>query len=188
MSIGSIHIAPTSRGEITLKSASPWDKPRIDPKYLSTENDKRAMLAGLRLTMKMVQQEPLKQHVKRSYDFKRPAEFSRFRGKGEFDQWSDDDLLDLCRETSFTIYHPIGTAKMGPSTDQMAVVDHQLKVHGIEGLRVVDASIMPTIVSGKPQAAVVAIAEKAADMILSSSSSSITAGSDSSQLQEKQSH
>lgn len=185
MSLGSIHIAPTSRGEIRLKSSSAWDHPLIDPRYLSTENDKRAMIAGLRLTMKIVKQDPLKQLIKKSYDFKRPAQYARFQGRGEYDTWSDEDLLDLCRETAFTIYHPVGTAKMGLKEDTLAVVDSQLKVHGIDGLRVVDASIMPTIVRGHPQAAVVAIAEKAADMILRSATAKDS--TTTSQLQEKQS-
>ena len=166
LSVGAIHIAPTSRGEIRLKTGSAWDKPIIDPRYLSTENDKRAMVAGLRLTMKLAQQEPLKSLLVRSYDFAKPSQFVRFKGKGEYEDWSDEDLLDLCREAAFTIYHPVGTAKMGPHSDKSAVVDHDLLVHGLQGLRVVDASIMPSIVRGHPQAAVVAIAEKAADVLL----------------------
>lgn len=169
--MGSIHIAPTSRGEIKLKTASIWDAPLMDPKYLSTENDRKAMLAGLRLTLRLSKLDPLRQYIKSSYDFERMSQYARFRGKGEYTTWSDEELLDLCRETAFTIYHPVGTAKMGPSSDSMAVVDAQLKVHGVDGLRIVDASIMPTIVRGHPQAAVVAIAEKAADMIINSATS-----------------
>lgn len=166
LSMGPIHIQPTSRGEITLASSNIWDKPLIDPKYLSTENDRRALLFGMKTAMKMTKESPLKEEIKSSFDFAKPKSFTKFKGKGEFDTFSEADLLDLMKETAFTIYHPTGTAKMGPSSDKNAVVDSELLVHGIKGLRVVDASIMPTIVRGHPQAAVVAIAEKAADMIL----------------------
>ncbi|KZP34677.1 GMC oxidoreductase [Athelia psychrophila] len=161
-----IHLDPTSRGTITLKDTSPWSAPRIDPNYCATENDRRAMLFGMKTAIKLAATEPLKGQIHMSFDFKKPKALAHLRGKGEFADLDDAALEALWKDTSSTLYHPTGTAKMGLSSDARAVVDARLRVHGIAGLRVVDASIMPTIVRGHPQAAVVAIAEKAADMIM----------------------
>lgn len=165
ISLGPIHIAPTSRGTVTLKDASPWSPPKIDPKYCSTENDCRAMLFGLKTAVKLAGTEPLKAQIHSAFDFQKPKALAHLKGKGDFKDLDDADLEAIWKDTAFTLYHPTGTAKMGPRADAQAVVDERLRVHGIAGLRVIDASIMPSIVRGHPQAAVVAIAEKAADMI-----------------------
>ncbi|KAF7985314.1 hypothetical protein HWV62_6495 [Athelia sp. TMB] len=166
ITLGPIHIQPTSRGTVTLKDASIWSPPVIDPNYCATENDRRAMLFGLKTAMKMAATEPLAPHIHSSFDFKKPKSMAHLAGKGDFSTFSDADLEAMWKDTAYTLYHPTGTARMGPRSDPQAVLDDRLRVHGIIGLRVVDASIMPTIVRGHPQAAVVAIAEKASDMIL----------------------
>lgn len=149
-------LRPESRGEITLKSNSPEESPMIDANYLSTEKDRQCMLAGLKLTRRLAQQEALKDYFTEEYQ------------PGKHVQ-TDEDLLDYIRETSTTIFHPSGTCKMG--TDKLAVVDSQLRVRGVSDLRVVDCSIMPTLISGNTNAPVIMIAEKASEMILEDSNS-----------------
>lgn len=166
ISFAQIHLQPTSRGTITLKDASIWSHPLIDPNYCATESDHRAMIFGMKTTLKLAATEPLATEIHRSFDFKKPELYAHLRGKGEFKDLDDASLNEVFKATAFTIYHPTGTAKMGPSSDALAVVDDRLRVHGVVGLRVVDASIMPVIVRGHPQAPVVAIAEKASHMIL----------------------
>lgn len=177
ISLGAIHIQPTSRGTVTLKDASPWTHPLIDPKYLSTENDHRAMIFALKTALKLADTEPLASEIHSAFDFKKPESFAHFRGRGEFKDFDDATIDELFRDSAFTIYHPTGTAKMGPRSDVLAVVDSRLKVHGISGLRIVDASVMPIIVRGHPQAPVVAIAEKAADLILQDADAATSNGS-----------
>jgi choline dehydrogenase len=166
ISLGTIHIQPTSRGTLTLKDASIWTHPLIDPRYLSTDNDYRAMRFGLNTALKLAETDPLAGEIHSAFDFKKPKSFAHFRNRGEFKDLDDAAMDELLKSSAFTMYHPTGTAKMGPRSDVLAVVDDRLKVHGVAGLNVVDASIMPVIVRGHPQAAVVAIAEKASDMIL----------------------
>jgi len=124
------------------------------------------MLFALKTALKLAQIEPLAGEIDSAFDFKKPEYFAHFRNRGEFKDMDDATIDELFKDSAFTIYHPTGTAKMGPRSDPLAVVDDRLKVHGVAGLRVVDASIMPVIVRGHPQAAVVAIAEKASHMIL----------------------
>ena len=145
------NLRPRSRGEIRLASADPAAAPRIDPRYLADPADLAPLLAGMRRARDIYAQAPLRGYL--------GAEV--FPGK---DRQSDSDLGQFVREAAETEYHPVGTCKMGD--DEHAVVDHALRVRGIERLRVVDASIMPTLVSGNTNAPTVMIAEKAADMIL----------------------
>ena len=143
-------LQPKSRGHVTLRSANPQDAPVIQPNFLSEEADLDQLVAGFKLAMEIIDQQPMKQYIT---TYGPPA-----------DRQSGASLREHIRKTAETVYHPVGTCKMG--NDDEAVVDAQLKVHGIENLRVVDASIMPTIVSGNTNAPVYMIAEKAADMIL----------------------
>ncbi|MBI1212852.1 MAG: choline dehydrogenase [Alphaproteobacteria bacterium] len=144
-------LRPESRGFIALKSLNPLDAPLIQPNYMSTENDKRTLREGVKILRKVFAQKP----------------FDPFRGPELMPGatvTTDDEIDDFVRRTAETIYHPIGTARMGH--DRLAVVDGELKVHGVQGLRVVDASVMPTLVGGNTNAPTIMIAEKASDMIL----------------------
>ncbi len=143
-------LRPESRGEILLKSADPSVHPAIHPNYLSTELDRRTMVDGLRLGQRIAAQEPLRALIES--DYLPPASVQ-----------TDDDVLDYIRNYGNTIFHPSGTCKMGH--DPMAVVDDALRVHGLAGLRVADASIMPTVVSGNTNAACIMIGEKCADLV-----------------------
>jgi len=143
---------PTSLGSVTLNSADPRQAPRIVFNYLKTEQDRADMRAGARWVREIINQ---------------PA-MAAFKGKELVpgpEAQSDEELDAWARRVTETGYHASGTCKMGPSDDPEAVVDPQLRVHGVEGLRVVDASIMPIIVSGNTNAPTVMIAEKASDMI-----------------------
>ncbi len=141
---------PHSRGEVRLVSGDPLDRPQIDFNYLSAEDDIRCALAGVRWNLKIL--------YARAFDDIRGREVAP-----GIEIRSDQALQDFVRRTASTTWHPSGTCKMGD--DRMAVVDSQLRVHGVDKLRVVDASIMPTIVSGNTNAPTIMIAEKAADMI-----------------------
>ncbi|MGZ9043896.1 MAG: GMC family oxidoreductase [Telluria sp.] len=142
---------PASRGEVTLRSADPADPPLIDPRYLSERADLLAMIDCVRAARGVLAAAP--------FDPYRGAEI--FPGAAV---QSDADIEAFIRRKAETIYHPAGTCKMG--SDPMAVVDHRLMVHGVAGLRVIDASIMPTLVAGNTNAAAIMIAEKGADMVL----------------------
>jgi choline dehydrogenase len=144
-------LRPESRGHIGLRSADPADRPLIQPNSLAAENDLRTLRDAVKIARKIVAQ---------------PA-FDAYRGKElnpGVTATSDADIDSFIRRTAITIYHPVGTAKMG--NDRLAVVDSQLRVRGIKSLRVVDASIMPTLVGGNTNAPAIMIAEKAADLIL----------------------
>ncbi|NYZ12700.1 choline dehydrogenase [Azospirillum sp. RWY-5-1] len=144
------NLRPTSRGHVRLRSADVRQTALIRPNYLSTEEDRRTAVNALRLTRRIAAQPALSRY--------RPEEFRP--GPALV---SDEDLVRAAGDLGTTIFHPVGTCKMG--SDPMAVVDERLRVHGIEGLRVVDASIMPTITSGNTNSPVIMIAEKAAAMI-----------------------
>ena len=147
-------LRPESRGIVRIKSADPLDPPAMQPNYLSTPEDCATMIAGVRLARRFAATRALATYVKAEY---RPGPAAQ----------SDAELLEFVRNTGGTIFHPAGTCKMGDiARDAMAVVDARLRVHGIEGLRVIDCSIMPTLTSGNTNVPVVMIAEKAADMIL----------------------
>ena len=125
----------------------------MQPRYLSTSDDCATLTAGIRLARSLAATRAMQPFVDSEY---RPGA----------DAVTDDELLEFARNTGGTIFHPSGTTKMGPASDPMAVVDPQLRVNGVEGLRVVDCGIMPTLVSGNTNVPVVMIAEKASAMIL----------------------
>jgi choline dehydrogenase len=144
-------LRPESRGSIRIRSADPAAPPEIRINYLSTEVDRTVNIEGLKILRKILQAPALRSYVVEEVD--PGAEVS-----------SDEALLNYCRTRGSTIYHPTSTCRMG--SDPLAVVDQRLRVRGLEGLRVVDASVMPDLVSGNTNAAVIMIAEKASDMIL----------------------
>ncbi|HEY0418416.1 MAG TPA: GMC family oxidoreductase N-terminal domain-containing protein, partial [Acetobacteraceae bacterium] len=152
MTAGAWPHRPESTGYVRARSTDVWEDPEIQPNYLSAPNDRRVMLNGLRLVRRMLATPELAPFVERE-TLPGPA------------VQSDDELLDFARKNGSTTYHLIGTARMGPATDPSAVVDDRLLVHGMEGLRVVDASIMPSMPSANTYATTLMIAEKAADMI-----------------------
>ena len=143
-------LRPKSRGEVTLNSSSPYDDPKIDPQFLSHPDDMKDMIAGYKKMMQILNHESFAKYTENHV--MRPIDIN-----------DDKDIEQAIREEADTIYHPVGTCKMG--NDEMAVVDNQLKVHGIEGLRIIDASIMPTLVGGNTNAPTIMIAEKASDII-----------------------
>ena len=144
---------PESRGHVRAKSADPREKPEIQPNYLADETDRRVIIGGIRLARRLMRTEPLS-----PYFVHEALPGDEVRTGGE--------ILDFARGIGTTAFHLAGTCRMGPATDREAVVDDQLRVHGIERLRVVDASIMPTMTSANTNAATLMIGEKAADMIL----------------------
>jgi len=144
-------LRPESRGELKIQSKDPKQYPSIQPNYLSTELDLRTAVNGLKVARKITSAPSMEPYILDEYV---PG----------YQYQSEAELEEAVRKYSQTIYHPAGTCKMG--SDASAVVDDQLKVHGIDKLRVVDASIMPEIVSGNTNAPTIMIAEKASDMIL----------------------
>ncbi|MEE2816795.1 MAG: choline dehydrogenase [Pseudomonadota bacterium] len=142
-------LRPKSRGSVTLESSDPMAAPRIDPGFLSDPEDLDVLMKGVRKTRQIMAAEPLARYIHKELFI-----------EGEPD---DAALEQHIRNRADTIYHPVGTCKMG--MDDMAVVDPQLRVHGLDGLRVVDASVMPRLVGGNTNAPTIMIAEKAADMI-----------------------
>ena len=153
------NLRPESRGEVTINSADPTQLPKIIPNYLSTEGDRKIAVDSIKVARKIAEADSLKKHILDEY----------VPGQSFI---SDEELLEAAKNNSQSIYHPVGTCKMGD--DENSVVDEQLKVHGISGLRVVDASIMPELVSGNTNAPTMMIAEKAAEMILSDNNPSLT--------------
>lgn len=148
----SLHVCalqPRSRGRVWLQDRDPRSAPRIDPQFLSDPHDLQTLLQGVRLARRIMGQAPLSRHGRES------GSSAAMVTDGELAQW--------IRQHADTIYHPVGTCRMG--TDALAVVDGTLKVRGVEGLRVVDASVMPRITSGNTNAPTLMVAEKAADLI-----------------------
>jgi choline dehydrogenase len=143
-------LRPESRGEVSIGSADFQRAPRILPRYLTHPVDQKTLVDGIRMSRRIVEAPALQPYVERV-------------NQPDWAQ-SDEQLLDFARQTGRTVFHPCGTCKMGH--DPMAVVDDRLRVHGIEGLRVADASIMPTLVSANTNAASIMIGEKASDLIL----------------------
>ena len=146
-------LRPESRGRVGLKSADPFDDPAIFANYLSAEEDRRALREGAKMMRQVAAQAAL--------DEFRTEEL--FPGK---DVQTDEELDAWIRANSETIYHPVGTCRMGPVGDPMAVVDPELRVQGLKGLRVIDASVMPSLIGGNTNAPTIMIAEKASDLIL----------------------
>jgi choline dehydrogenase len=144
-------LRPSSRGHVRLASRDPMAAPSMQPYYLSTEEDRACAVASLRFARRLAATKSLSPYVVE--ELRPGAAVQR-----------DDELLAFARAYGGTIFHPSGTCRMGH--DAMAVVDDRLRVRGMRGLRVVDCSIMPTLVSGNTNAPVVMIAEKASDMIL----------------------
>jgi choline dehydrogenase len=143
-------LRPESRGEIKLKSPNPFDAPAVYPNYLAAETDRRTIVAGLKLCRQILATPQMQSFVEAEFQPGSAVE-------------SDEELLDYARRRGGTVYHPTSTCKMG--NDPMAVVDAELRVHGVDGLRVADASIMPTVVSGNTNAAAIMIGERVADMV-----------------------
>ncbi|NBT34775.1 MAG: choline dehydrogenase [Betaproteobacteria bacterium] len=143
-------LRPESRGQLRLRSADPFDAPSMSPRYLSTALDRKTAVAAVRLARSIAQSAPMRTYVDREH---KPGPSCQ----------TDDEILEFVRNTGATIFHPSGTCKMG--CDDASVVDEQLRVRGVERLRVVDCSVMPTLVSGNTNAAAVAIAERAAVLI-----------------------
>lgn len=150
-SIGTYALRPESKGSVHIRTPSAADPPRIHANYLADDYDVQTLIAALRMIRKIAAQPALAQHIVRET---RPG----------LEAQTDDELLDHIRRTGQTSYHPIGTCRMG--ADPQAVVDAQLRVHGIEGLRVCDASVMPTMVASNTHAPSIMIGEKASDMVL----------------------
>ena len=148
-------LRPESRGTVMAASRDARDAPVITPNYLSAEVDQRCMVAGMKFTRRLVRTQALKPFI---VDEHIPG----------WHVQSDDELLDFVRDNGGTIFHPSGTCKMG--SDDMAVVDQQLRVRGVAGLRVVDCSVMPTLVSGNTNSPTVMIAERASEWILADAS------------------
>lgn len=151
---------PKSLGTVTLASRNPKDLARVDPQYLSQEEDIAVLEYGIRYARDLVQT--------RAFDKIRGREL----GPGVAVN-SSSEIRNYIREVAGTVWHPVGTCKMG--TDKEAVVDHQLKVHGIEGLRIVDASVIPKHINGNPNAAIMMIAEKTADLIRKGKAENVSA-------------
>jgi choline dehydrogenase len=144
-------VCPESRGEITLRSADPAARPRIRPNYLHAEADRRTMIAGIRMTREVIAQ--------RAFDPYRGRELAPGPSAT-----TDAELVAWLRASAMTTFHPVGTCKMGD--DPMAVVDSRLKLRGVDGLRVADASVMPIITSGNTNAPAIMIGERCAEFVL----------------------
>jgi choline dehydrogenase-like flavoprotein len=147
------NLRPDSRGWIHATSPDPEVGPSIQPNYLDAESDRMVAVESLRLVRKIVRQKAMKRYAPE--EFLPGAELQ-----------SNDELAKAAGDIGTTIFHPVGTAKMGAGSDPMSVVDERLRVRGIEGLRVIDASIMPNITSGNTNSPTLMIAEKGAAMLL----------------------
>ena len=146
------NLRPESRGTVSIKSADPMAAPAIRPNYLASEADKKVAADAIRLTRRIASQPALSRYE--PDEFKPGPEYSD----------ADESLAEAAGQVGTTIFHPVGTCRMGD--DATAVVDPELKVKGFQNLRVVDASVMPTITSGNTNAPTIMIAEKASDLIL----------------------
>ena len=152
MTVAAWQQRPESTGYVRIRSNNPFEQPMIQPNYLADPHDRRVLLAAMKLARRLLASDPLKPYYERE---EVPGPHVR----------TDDELLDVARQRGTTTFHPMGTCKMGPATNPQAVVDDQLRVHGMERLRVIDASIMPTMLSANLNAATMMIGEKGADLV-----------------------
>jgi choline dehydrogenase len=152
-SLASWQQRPESLGYVRARNKNPFEKPQIQPNYLSHEEDRRVLLAGIKISRRLMNTEAL-------------APYFDYEDYPGVHIQNDDELLDVARQRSTTVYHLMGTCRMAPANDPTGVVDDQLRVHGMQNLRVIDASIMPSMPSANLNAAVMMIAEKGADMVL----------------------
>ncbi|MBM3344647.1 MAG: choline dehydrogenase [Betaproteobacteria bacterium] len=152
-------LRPESRGHLRIKSADPRQAPAINPNYLASEKDCATMVEAMRALRRILQAPAMAQHIAEEVE---PGPACA----------SDDELLDYVRQRGSTVYHPVSTCRMG--RDELAVVDERLRVRGFAGLRVIDASVMPTLVSGNTNAATIMIAEKGAEMVLENARASVS--------------
>ena len=153
MTVASWQQRPESKGYVRLRSSDPFEAPIIQPNYLALDSDRRVLLAAMRLARGLLKSKPLEPYYERE-DFPGPG------------VQTDDELLGAAKQRGTTTFHPSGTCRMAPANDPLAVVDDQLRVHGMQGLRVIDASIMPTMLSANLNAATLMIADKASDLVL----------------------
>jgi choline dehydrogenase len=153
MTCGAWQQRPESLGYVRIRSADPFEHPEIQPNYLAHENDRRVLLAGIKLARRLMTTPQL-------------APFYDREELPGTDAQTDDELMHWARQQGSTVFHLTGACRMGPESDRTAVVDDQLRVRGVEGLRVADSSIMPSMPSANTNASTLMIAEKAADMIL----------------------
>ena len=154
ITVSACNLQPTSRGTVRVRSAAADQAPSIAPNYLSTDDDRQVAADAIRTTRRLMKQTALAPY--------HPQEYSARPSVGD----DDASLAKAAGDIGTTIFHPVGTAKMGAASDPMAVVDERLRFHGIAGLRVADASVMPTITSGNTNTPTAMIAEKGAAMIL----------------------
>jgi choline dehydrogenase len=155
ITVSACNLRPTSRGTVRLRSADPLAKPVIAPNYLSTDEDRRVAADAIRVTRRLMKQEALRRF--------QPEEYL----PGPSIDDSEAALARAVGDIGTTIFHPVGTAKMGTEIDPLAVVDQRLRVIGLDGLRVIDASVMPTITSGNTNTPTIMIADKGAQCVLS---------------------
>ncbi|OAA60822.1 Glucose-methanol-choline oxidoreductase [Cordyceps fumosorosea ARSEF 2679] len=165
--LGPCLLRPQSTGTITLKTNDPFDHPIIDPKYFSDEgdNDRKVMLAAMRLSIKIANSAHWKDFVEPIPRNDDPNYLWWPSSSSDPESITDEQLLTFLKERAFTLYHPVGTARMGPDDSGDSVVDLECRVHGVGRLRVVDASVFPEQISGHPTAAIGAIAYKMSDVI-----------------------
>ena len=144
---------PESLGWVKAKNSDPFDKPLINPNYLDAEEDQRVVVAGLKLSRKLMHSKAMSQYF----------DYEVYPG---LDKQTDEELLQIARERGTTTYHQMGTCRMGPRTDKTAVVDNTLRVYGLKNIRVIDASIMPTMLSANLHSGATLIGEKGSDLVL----------------------